>query len=419
MDSRCVGIIALVALATFALLLPAESDPSDVTSATAASAQTLSTVPAFSPDIRVNLTPADVAEITIKIDGPYLIRPVDSQIVLARGPRLGTSSITRTAQGMRIGAAEFPVTRIEVESSNSPSIWVNSHQYRGRVRLFGRRGGKLIAVNVLPLEQYLASVVDSEMPASFPVSARRAQAIVARTYALDQMQHRPQRVPFDVYATTRSQNYLGFKYRSNDGRLLAGETLDGRKAVADTSGMVCLHNSRIFRTYYSAVCGGRTTQGSQVFSDAAAPLASVPCQWCREARLYRWTAELSKSELTEVVASHFKIGKQQIGRLITVSTGYQKPSTTVATFEFDDGRQKKDVSATTLRRLFPGKLHSPRFSILADGDKLIVSGQGHGHGVGLCQWGARGLALANHNYLQIVQYYYPGSEIVTLTDNRR
>ncbi len=419
MDSRRVGIVVLITLAAFRLLFAVRDVPHDAVSAPRVLAETFSAGrAAFSPDIRVNLTASHATEITIKIDGSYVVRPVAGQIVLGRGTQLANSKVARTARGIRIGSSTYPLTRIEIEPTNSPSIWINGHQYRGSVRLLSRTGGRLIAVNVLPLEQYLASVVDSEMPASFPEPARRAQAIVARTYALDQMQHRLRSVPFDVYATTRSQKYLGYKYRNNDGRLLAGETAAGRQVVADTSGMVCIHNNKIFRTYFSAVCGGRTTHGANVFSDAAAPLVSVPCEWCRDARLYRWRAKLSKSKVNRVMGHHFKIGKQQTGRLRTIPTAYANPGDAVATFEINNGRQKQDVTPTTFRRLFPSQLHSPRFDIRDDGDALNITGRGHGHGVGLCQWGARGLAKANRNYLQIVEYYYPGAKVVRLAQDR-
>ena len=80
----------------------------------------------------------------------------------------------------------------------------------------------MVVVNVVPLEDYVASVVDGEMPATFPEAARQAQAIVARTYVLYQIQTARVSPLFDVYATTRSQNYLGYQYRGRDGKRLCG-----------------------------------------------------------------------------------------------------------------------------------------------------------------------------------------------------
>src|SRR5690606_37508645 len=113
-------------------------------------------------------------------------------------------------------------------------------KYRGTVRLHRVGRAKLLAVNVLPLEDYVAAVVDAEMPAAFPIAARQAQAIVARTYAISCRREATHRL-FDVYASPRSQNYLGVVYRGTGGRLLAGETPAGRAAAEATAGIVCTH----------------------------------------------------------------------------------------------------------------------------------------------------------------------------------
>ncbi|MCH7987650.1 MAG: hypothetical protein IID46_00715 [Planctomycetes bacterium] len=122
----------------------------------------------FSPLIRVNVTPAFGETVRIGIDGEYRILPVGSSRVIGRGKRLERAPVTSAATGIRIGRNLYPVSRLEIVPEKSPSVWVGRHQYRGTVRLFRRPGGSIVAVNVLPLEDYLASVVDSEMPENFP-----------------------------------------------------------------------------------------------------------------------------------------------------------------------------------------------------------------------------------------------------------
>ena len=170
--------------------------------------------------------------------------------------------------GFRVGRRDFRGTSLEIEAERSPAIWVEDHLYRGRVRLFRQGANKMIVVNVVPLEDYVASVVDGEMPATFPEAARQAQAIVARTYVLFQTQSAHASPFYDVYATTRSQNYLGCQYRGRDGRRYAAESASSRRAAEQTAGMICLCDGKLFCTYYTAVCGGRTAGGSAVFDDA-------------------------------------------------------------------------------------------------------------------------------------------------------
>ena len=261
-----------------------------------------------------------------------------------------------------------------------------------------------------------ACSADSEMPTSFGVEARKAQAIVARTYALDVIRCDEGNPDFDLFASTSSQKYLGFQYRDGSKRI-AGESDASRQVVRDTSGMVCTFQGRLFRTYYSAVCGGHTTAGSGVFSDAVAALKSVPCDYCREANLYRWQSELAKATMSEKLKEHFRSQGKSFDGLKTITLVSGDPSSGTAAIEFDvrDSRQTQRISAATLRRILPaGTLHSPFVTIVDKGDKLQFSGRGHGHAVGLCQWGARGQALAGRSAPEIVRHYYTGAKVVQL-----
>lgn len=377
----------------------------------------------FSPPIRVNVTPDPRKSLTLAVDRPYRIRPLGSSRILDRGRRMKPAQATVTATGFLIGEREFPVARLEIEADDPPAIWVGDHQYRGRVRLIRRPGRRFMAVNVLPLEEYIAGVVDSEMPAAFPTAARKAQAIVARTFALYQMTHAPKNAEFDLYATTRSQKYLGFQYRNPQGRRLAGESADSRRITQETAGMVCLWRGELFCTYYSAVCGGRTTPGRQVFSDAAPPLQSVACDWCRDAPRYRWIKTLPKSDVAAQLKSSSAFSREFFAKNLSMTRVSGPPYSRHSIFEVRtqktglplNGGRRQRLSAVELRRsLSTASLPSPRFTVRDAGESLEFHGRGHGHGVGLCQWGARGLALAGRDELQILRYYYPGAELVVL-----
>ena len=373
----------------------------------------------FSPLIRVNVTPASGETLRIGIDGEYQIVPVGSSKVLGRAIRLERASVTTTATGIRIGSNLYPVSRLEIVPEKSPSVWVGRHQYRGTVRLFRRSGGVIVVVNVLPLEDYLASVVDSEMPLKFPTAARQAQALIARTYALYQMQASADHPFFDVHATTQSQKYLGYQYRDQNNRRLAGESHNSREIVKRTRGMVCTYRGRIFCTYYSAVCGGRTTAGKNVFSDAALPLQSVECRWCRDAKRYRWKVDYAKPEAQSRLAQHFHAQGRPFGTLQEILPIKNGAGIGEKTFHIGDGRHSYPISSQELRRILSSsKIYSQDFSIQLSANRLIIEGRGHGHGAGLCQWGARGLARAGKNVLQIIQHYYPGSDVVVMQTDR-
>ncbi|MGE5194197.1 MAG: SpoIID/LytB domain-containing protein, partial [Deltaproteobacteria bacterium] len=366
------------------------------------------------PIIRVGLLPDPARSVTIEVSEPFVVRPPGSDKVLYQSAPIGPTTVLASRAGLKIGKRELAAAQVEIIPAKSPAVWVEGHEYRGTVRLHRQGSGAVTAVNVVPLEDYIASVVDSEMPAAFPDEARKAQAIVARTYALYQKQVAEPAAIADLFASTRSQKYLGYQYREG-GRLLAGESEAGRKIAAATRGKVCHYRDRIFCTYYCAVCGGSTVKGTEVFADAAPPLVSVKCDYCREARLYRWTAEISKTDMQKELAPWFREKGQNPGPLKTVSLARTKPAAgTLPEFDVRTGRQSVRISGIELRQLLVGRgLYSPRFTIEDKGTLFEIAGSGHGHGVGLCQWGARGQALEGRTCEQILKYYYPGATIAT------
>lgn len=361
--------------------------------------------PSASPMIRVNITPGGGSSFELEVRGPYTIRQQGSSRELSKGTSLALSKVQASPKGLKIGAAGYQGTGLEIVPRDSPSIRVNGHLYRGTMRLFKRTDGQVSAVNVLPLEEYLASVVDSEMPAAFPDAARQAQAIVSRTYALYQMEHANPAAIYDLFSSMRSQKYLGFEYTA-DGRRLAGESAASRKAVADTRGLVCTHRGELFCTYYSAVCGGHTTNGSEIFPDAISVLKSVPCEWCRDSEYFRWTTKMDRAGLKTVTPLSGMASISSIRQTAGPGSGV------ISRFKVTDGKKSATVTGVELREQVPAlALRSPHFTLTLDKNQVRADGRGHGHGVGFCQWGARGQALAGKSAQEIVRYYYPGAEL--------
>ncbi len=372
-------------------------------------------VETHNPLVRVNLTASPAAQIEVAIDGPYRVLAPGTTTILAHGERLAVTKVTATNDSIRIGSSEFRINQIEIVPINAPAIWVADHLYRGTVRITRVASGKLLAINVVRLEDYLASVVNSEMPASFGRSAREAQAIIARTYVLSHMTGHPQ---FDVFSTTRSQKYNGYQYKDDSGKKLAGESPNSREIVRDTAGIVCTSGGKLFTTYYTAACGGRTINGSTVFEDAASVHKSVACDWCSEASLYRWQTTIDRAKAEQLLRDHFKSQGKTFGRLVSIAPVI-KPTGDLPYYKISDEKNSIEIAGTTLRRVMPyGVLSSPTFTATMTATEIQFAGQGHGHGVGLCQWGAAGLAKAGRTSPEIVSFYYPGSQLVRLRGTR-
>ena len=365
------------------------------------------------PMIRVNVTPGGSDAIQLQLQGRCDFVSLDTQKELSVKLDAKPIRITSTKAGLLLGSQRIDARQIEVRPEKSPGIRVNGHLYRGVIRLYRRTDGQVSAVNVLPIEEYLASVVDSEMPAKFPDAARQAQAIVARTYALYQKEQADPKSVFDLLSSQRSQKYLGVEYLDKSGKRLAGESESSRRAVKATHGVVCQHDGQLFCTYYSAVCGGQTTNGHLFFKDAVNIVRSVPCEWCQASPHYRWKTEISQTEFRrKILQKNGSTSNRQIDDIRQVSGSNDK---SICRFEIDDNGKKIAVSGVDLRERLPsGLLSSPHFQVRLEQDRVVFEGRGHGHGVGFCQWGAKGQAEAGRSSLEIIRHYYPGTEIKML-----
>ena len=141
-------------------------------------------------------------------------------------------------------------------------LLLQGQPYRGRLQL-SRQGQGVQAVNHVSLESYLAGVVGSEMPASWPLAALRAQAVAARTYAL--AQRRPE-APFDLKATVASQVYRG----------VVAETDSTREAVASTRGQVLMYDGTLINAVFHSSSGGSTENSGEIWNRQLPYLVSVP-----------------------------------------------------------------------------------------------------------------------------------------------
>jgi stage II sporulation protein D len=401
--------LALVVAAVFAavaIYLARLPPPIIADETSPAAAPTFSTV----PPIRVLLGKPARERCRVRIDGPYTVTAVGDFRVLAQGERLEEVEIVATPRGLKIAAQEFPAWRLEVQVHKDGALWVDGVRYRGDLRLFGGPDGRLSAINVAPLEAYLASVLPSEMPADFGLAAQQAQVIVARTYALFHMKTVGRAGNYDVYDSTRSQRYRGMQYTDSNGRDLAVETERSRRIVAQTRGMALTYRGRLFCSYFSAVCGGHTMAGAEVFGQAAPPLVGVPCEHCAEAPNYRWSVSLPLDEINRKLAEA-DLGAP-VGKLVAIEV--EDPGGgLMPRVRLKGTIGEQTVSAAYFRSHIAGsQLPSERFDARVEGENVQFAGRGWGHGVGLCQWGSKRLAAEGKSCVEILAYYYPGAELL-------
>lgn len=271
----------------------------------------------------------------------------------------------------------------------------NGLTYRGSAATAYLPDGRNGLVNTLPLDAYLYGVLSREVSASWPAPAQEAQAIVSRTYALTKI--RPEQ-PYDVVATQSDQVYGG----------IDGETVEGRAAVDATAGTILTYEAAPAHVAYGSCCGGQTAASADVWNTAYAYLPSIVDPHCAGTPGYAWNATLP----LDVVAAGFGAAFARIGDLRAVKLECDAPGArphgitflgAADSFRTTPAAFRKALGVSVVRSSFVRTIAFDR-----DGATLAVTGTGHGHGVGLCQWGARvmGETLGSRD---ILAFYFPGT----------
>lgn len=289
---------------------------------------------------------------------------------------------------------------------SSGSIQIDGKPYGGSLTMLNR-SGRLLLVSNLDIEEYLPGVLTGELFPKFHMEAFKAQAVAARTYALYQKFANP-KPDYDVTATTASQVYVGAgsdkaieAVRATHGRVLTWMSPSGQK---------------MFCPYYSSTCGGESSPISYLQPvQPIAPLAGgVHCTSCTHARYYTWEpVHLSRAELTQKLRARYPVF-QSLGLIERIEPIQTTPGGRIVWLQLLDGQgQCVRMRASQFRlTVGAGVLRSTwcRIDRTADGF-TFSSGRGFGHGVGMCQFGADGLAQAGRSYREILAHYYPSSHI--------
>ena len=271
------------------------------------------------------------------------------------------------------------------------AAWGAGAEERIRVRI--EASGQ---VEDLRLEDYVAGVVGGEMPDSFPLEARKAQAVAARSYALTRkIEAQASGKPWDIGGGVLAQVYR------------ARGSPAARAAVDATAGEVLVSGMVPVEAYFHAVCCGRTESGLAALGKDLPYLSPVDCGDCEGAPGARWRRTFTAAELGRAAGLG---GPADAVRVVSrTSTGRAER------IEVARGERVAALAAADLRqRLGYARLPSLAFEVVPTGGGFAFEGSGQGHGAGMCQWGAAEMARAGKTYREILAHYYPGTEIVKM-----
>lgn len=421
--------------------------------------------------MRVLLSQASVVRLRADGDQPFLVRGLGrgdqgmrSMEVSLRAGRLRIRGQLSDGSFRSLAAR----SAIEVQSEDPRGIWLGSRRYRGRLQ-FLVRGGQVQVVNHLGIETYLASVVGSEMPHRWPLPALQAQAVAARTYALRQ---RGKAGDFDVKATVSSQVYRGVESETpstieavestrslvlvHAGRLInavfhsssggatepSGEVwrnqLPYLVSVADHDQHSPVHrwNKRFdddaLRDLFRETGGVKRLQVLKTSSTGRVRTARVQGP---RGSLVLTGRELRKRLGLKSTMVQFELinGSTDSSTASAIATAQRAPqatsqaappliglwqdsasgpdTTSSNTASSSSGRLASLLPPPPLPLLNPSAFNQPRPDLKVGEIVLEARGQGFGHGVGMSQWGAHGLALQGADFREILLHYYRGAEI--------
>ena len=339
--------------------------------------------------------------------------------------------------------------------TNDGVLMVNGKAFRGTFELSPDDEGDMIVVNTVSTHDYLASVVGSEEPSSWEAEALASQAVAARTYLYTHLgKHRA----YDLEGDTRDQQYDGTT--NEDARTL--------KAVERTAGLIATYHGAPIDALYSANAGGVTEDSENVFANALPYLRSVASPGDEVAKdsswghtSWEWTRELSATQLrdfllkrgldvgtptgialTSVSSTGRVIGATLVGTARTETIGKDRSRYyfglmsslfTVKVLPTGASERVDVTNADRIRALdtLGARVAQTSFDVLRDGygnelglrvtgyvyelpATFVFSGKGFGHGVGMSQWGAQGMALKGASYPQILAHYYVGTALTAV-----
>lgn len=354
---------------------------------------------ATNPVLRV-LVIDNKESVLMAIKGSYRVYSTTSDKLLTGGYILHTI-VTASDQGIMFGQRDLKFSKIRVVVPESSYIYIDGRAFRGSVDIIRKENMKLMVINRVPLEEYLYGVLYNEISHRWPIEAIKAQAIAARTFALYQARQNKLQ-DYDLTNDIYSQVYSG----------ATSERWSTTRAVKMTTGKVLTYNGDIFPTYYHATCGGHTEDASNLWNIDLPCLKGVVCGYCKDSPHYRWTKTMVLSD----VEKKLNAGGYKLGRIKDIVIVSRNDSGRVDKLEIkDETGISYIITAKDFRQILgPNELRSTNFEASISGDKLVLKGIGWGHGVGMCQWGAKGQSEKGKTCEEILGLYYPGAQITTI-----
>lgn len=353
------------------------------------------------PDLRVGLA-SGRASLTIT--------PAGGKATVQTGSSKTITLAANTAAAIRWQDGAFLVGREKLRSevlvirpaAKAGELSLDGRRYRGALELRHKSGG-LTAVNIVPVDDYLRSVVPEEMPVDWPAEAIKAQSVAARSFALAS-RGRHASEGYDLCTTTHCQLYTG----------TAAKKSASNAAIKATRGEVLTYGGKPIEALFHTDSGGMTENSEDVWGSHVPYLRAVKDT---PAKTMPWTKTISRANLErKLAAKGHDIGKVRSLALSPLAIGRSAKDRTasgrVKTMMVKGTKGTATLSGTTWRSLLG--LKSTLFDAKLAKDMVTFTGYGSGHGLGISQWGAERMAAKGASYAEILHHYYTGTQLQQL-----
>ena len=346
----------------------------------------------WQPEIRVGLL-SGVKQVNLKVSAPCVMINAGKGNILQKIPAGGNFIVD--FKSLKVNAIEIRPEKIPIKDLRTT---IDGKEYYGGVTV-NKGKDSLTVINLAPLEEYLRGVVSKEMSPSFPAEALKAQTVAARTFALKN-RGRHEKDGFDLCDSTHCQVYIG---------VAAYDSVD--KAIDETRGECLTFKEKLADANFHTDSGGMTESVGDVWGTAVSYLVAVKETlqlgepWNVKVTVKDFSSRFGEGfgDLKSIKLSKMTIGKEANDR---TSSGRVKSAQIVG------AKKTLTIEGGELRRKF--SLPSTLFDMKIDGEEVVFTGYGHGHGVGMSQVGARDYARNGWSYQKILAHYYSGTKMKKL-----
>lgn len=281
------------------------------------------------------------------------------------------------------------------------SISVDQKEYRGGLWVLAD-GSSNKLINCLGIEDYVACVLTTESWPGWSLEVNKVLAIACRTYVIAMVQNaRAAKRSYHVQNTNKHQTYSG-----GNGILIH------KQAVEQTKGLFLTYESKPITAMFDCCCGGVITKNMKGVDFKKAPYLarSYPCTYCKNFKIYSWQAEYDVHELEKIVKKEFP----GLRRLRDIKVTKQDKAGIVQQVEIKGAGRSYILSGKKIYSLLNSKVKSFYFTIEKQGRTVTFKGRGYGHHLGLCQWGAKEMISQGYGYRSVLEFYYPGTQLMRL-----